>query len=374
MAPPMIPVFEPAVAESDIEGVVAALRRGEISGSFGESIPRFEDEFASYVGAAHGVAVTSGTTALQLAVVAAGIGDGDEVLISASTNIATALACVHAGAIPVPVDSEEATWNLDLDLAESMITARTRAIMPVHLFGHPVDMEAVEQLAERHGLLVIDDAAEAHGAEVRGRRIGSFGAMTCWSFYANKIITTGEGGMVTTSDGELAARMRSLRNLAYGRVHRLVHEAVGFNFRMTGYQAAFGISQLARIDETLAAKRRLAGTYDELLEPVTGVIRPREAPWARHVHWMYGVVLADDVPRTREEVSARMRERGVDTRNFFCPMNLQPALQRTPAFRQSSCPVAERLWERGLYLPSTPSLDPAAVERVVEALSEAIAA
>jgi perosamine synthetase len=367
----MIPVFEPAIDDLDIESVAAALRRGEISGSFGESLPAFERAFADFVGARHGIAVTSGTTALQLAVAAAGLGPGDEILVSASTNIATAVACVHQGAVPVPVDSEDESWNLDLDVAESLIGERTRAIVPVHLFGHPVDMDAVQELADRHELLVIDDAAEAHGAEVRGRRVGSFGDMSCWSFYANKIITTGEGGMVTTSDGALADRMRSLRNLAYGREQRLVHEAVGFNFRMTGYQAALGLSQLQRIDATIEAKRRLAHTYDELLDGLPGIRRPVELPWARHVYWMYGVVLGEEVERSRDEVAARLRERGVDTRTFFCPMNLQPALQSTPGFRDVDCPVAERLWQRGLYLPSTPSLDRAAVEQVVSALAEA---
>lgn len=369
----MIPVFEPQIEDGDIDSVVGALRAGEISGTFGESIPRFEREFAEFAGAAFGVAVTSGTSALQLAVAAAGIGPGDEVLISASTNIATALACVHQGAVPVPVDCEERTWNLDLDLAEQQITSRTRAIMPVHLFGHPVDMEAVGQLADRHGLTVIDDAAEAHGAEVRNRRIGSYGDMTCWSFYANKIITTGEGGMVTTSDEALAVRMRSLRNLAYGSQERLVHESVGFNFRMTGYQAAMGTSQLQRVDETIAAKRRLAQRYNELLEPLVGIVRPAEAPWAHHVYWMYAVVLGDEVPYSRDVVATRLRDRGVDTRTFFCPMNLQPALRQTPGFRQVDCSVAVRLWERGLYLPSTPTLDEASLVHVSESLREAIA-
>jgi perosamine synthetase len=305
-------------------------------------------------------------------VAATGLGPGDEVLLSASTNIATAVACVHQGAIPVPVDSEDVTWNLDLNRAESLVGERTRAIIPVHLFGHPVDMEAVQELANRHGLLVIDDAAEAHGAQVRGRPVGSFGDMSCWSFYANKIITTGEGGMVTTSDHALAGRTRSLRNLAYGREQRLVHEAVGFNFRMTGYQAALGVSQLGRIEQTIEAKRRLAHTYDELLDGLPGVRRPVEQPWARHVYWMYGVVLGDEVERTRDEVAARMRERGVDSRTFFCPMNLQPALRATPGFRAVECPVAERLWERGLYLPSTPQLDRSELEHVVAALGEAI--
>jgi perosamine synthetase len=219
----------------------------------------------------------------------------------------------------------------------------------------------------------VEDAAEAHGAEYHSRRgaspswkrCGSFGTSSTFSFYANKIITTGEGGMVTTSDDALVDRLRSLRNLAYGREERLVHEDVGFNFRMTGYQAALGLSQLGRIDETITRKRRLAHVYDGLLEGVTGIRGPVEEPWARSVYWMYGVVLGDEVTHSREEVRARLRERGVDTRTFFCPMNLQPALQRVSGFRAEPCPVAERIWERGLYLPSSPALDDATLERVV---------
>ena len=204
----MIPVFEPSIGDEEAEAVAAAVRRGEISGSFGEELPGFEREFADFVGASHGVAVTSGTAALNLAVAAAGIGPGDEVLVSASTNVATALAPYHCGAIPVPVDSEPETCNLDLDLVESLITPRTKAIIPVHLFGHPVDMDRLLEIAQRHDLVVIEDCAESHGATVRGRMTGSFGDMACFSFYANKVITTGEGGMVMTDDDALAERLR----------------------------------------------------------------------------------------------------------------------------------------------------------------------
>jgi perosamine synthetase len=213
----MIPVFEPSIGEEEVEAITAAVRAGEISGSFGKSIPRFESEFANYVNCQHGVAVTSGTTALQLAVAAAGFGEGDEILVSASTNIASALAAYHNGAVPVPIDVEPDTWNIDLDLIEEQITPRTRAIMPVHLFGHPVDMDRVMELAREHDIVVIEDYAESHGATVRGRMTGSFGELSCFSFYANKIITTGEGGMVMTSDPELAERLRLLRNLAASR-------------------------------------------------------------------------------------------------------------------------------------------------------------
>jgi perosamine synthetase len=368
----MIGVFEPVVGESEIAAVVAALRRGEISGTFGEAIPQFEQEFAAYVGARHGVAVSSGTAALQVAVAASPVRPGDEVLISAATNIATAVAVVHAGAVPVPVDSEPETWNLDLGHAESLISERTTAIIPVHLFGHPVDMDAVGELAARHGLTVIDDAAEAHGAEVRGRRVGSFGGMSCWSFYANKIVTTGEGGMVTTDDEALAGRLRSLRNLAYGRRERLVHEAVGFNFRMTGMQAALGVAQMQRIDAVVEGKRDLARRYREALDGVAGLQLPVERDWAKHVYWMYAVALSDDAALDRTAFGAGLRERGVDTRTFFCPMNLQPALREVPGFRDVACPVAERGWERGVYLPSSPQLTDGEVATVADAVRDVL--
>src|SRR6185436_12308110 len=203
----MIQVFDPIIGEEEIEAVVAALRRGEISGSFGESIPQFETEFANYVGCEYGVAVSSGSTALHLAVAAAELNAGDEILVSASTNIATALAAIHNQCIPVPVDSEGLTWNLNLDLIEGLITPKTKAIIPVHLYGHPIDMDRLMEIARRHNLLVIEDCAESHGATCRGKMTGSFGDMACFSFYANKVITTGEGGMVTTNDRRLAERL-----------------------------------------------------------------------------------------------------------------------------------------------------------------------
>jgi perosamine synthetase len=350
--------------------VVAALRRGEISGSFGDALREFESEFAAFVGCAHGVAVSSGTTALQLAVRAAGIGPGDEVLVSASTNIATALAVVHNGAIPVPVDSEPITWNLDLDLIESLVTPRTKAIIPVHLYGHPVDMDALGDIAKRHDLIVIEDCAESHGATCRGRMTGSFGAMACFSFYANKVITTGEGGMVTTNDARLAERLRMLRNLAFVEP-RFRHEEAGYNFRMTGYQAAMGLSQLRRIDDVIDAKRRLADRYNQALSDVTGLQLPIEQPWARNVYWMYAVVVQPEFGCTRDELASTLRSRGIDTRTFFCPMDLQPCLREIEGFRSEPCPVADRMWETGLYLPSGTNLADSEVEFIANSVREA---
>ena len=366
----MIPVFEPVIGDEEIEAVVAALRRGEISGTFGIALTEFEQEFAAYCGCKYGVAVTSGTTALHLAVAAAGIGPGDEVLVSGSTNIATALAVAHNGAVPVPVDSEDVTWNLNLGLIDSLITPRTRAIIPVHLYGHPVDMERLMEVAGGRSLTVIEDAAEAHGATCRGRRVGSFGDMGCFSFYANKIITTGEGGMVVTNNESLAERLRLLRNLAFTQP-RFRHEVLGYNFRMTGYQAAMGLAQLRRIDQIIAEKRRVAHTYDRYLKGVPGLQLPVQLDWALNVYWMYAVVVKPEFGLNRDELAQALLADGIETRTFFCPMNQQPCLQSVPGFRQSACPVADRLWETGLYLPSSWNLTEQSIKRIADSIRRA---
>jgi perosamine synthetase len=365
----MIPVFEPVVGDEEIAAVVAALRRGEISGSFGRAIPEFEQGFARFVGVRHAVAVNSGTAALHIAVAAAGIGPGDEILVSSSTNIATALAAVHNGALPVPVDSEAETWNLDLDLLEGLVTPKTRAIIPVHLYGHPVDMDRLMEIARRHNLVVIEDCAESHGATVRGRMTGSFGRMGCFSFYANKVITTGEGGMVVTDDDALAERLRLLRNLAFTKP-RFRHELAGYNFRMTGYQAAMGTVQLGKITPVIAEKRRVAQSYNRALAGIPGLRLPTEASWARNVYWMYAAVVEPAFGLSRDELARRLEADGIETRTFFCPMNLQPFLRSQPGFRDVPCPVAEELWQRGLYLPSSPSLSDDDVEDVVSRLAK----
>lgn len=366
----MIPVFEPVLDEGDFLAITSAFRRGEISGAFGDSVPEFERVFSSYCGVKHGVAVSSGTTALHLAVAAAQIGPGDEVLLSSLTNIATALAVIHNGAVPVPVDSESATWNLDLDRLESLITPRTRAIIPVHIYGHPVDMERLCRIAQKHGLIVIEDCAQSHGATCRGKMTGSFGQMACFSFYANKVITTGEGGMVLTEDDALASRLKLLRNLAYTEP-RFFHEVAGFNFRMTGLQAAMGTSQTSRLESIITAKRRVAETYNQLLSNVSWLQRPTQATWARSVYWMYAVSVRDGFGRKRDDILQKLRLAGVDTRTFFCPMNQQPCVRRSPGYRDVECPVADGLWTSGFYLPSSPNLRSETIEVVAKALIEA---
>jgi perosamine synthetase len=363
----LIPVFEPVITDGDIGAVVKALRAGEISGSFGDTIPAFERQLASYCGCQHGVAVSSGTTALHLAAAAAGVGPGDEVLVSSQTNVATALAAYHNGAVPVPVDAEPETWNLDLDLIEGLITPRTRAILPVHLYGHPVDMDRLMTIARRHGLVVIEDCAESLGASCRGRMTGSFGDLACFSFYSNKVITTGEGGMVVTNSAEHAARLRLLRNLAFA-TPRFQHAVAGYNFRMTGFQAALGLSQLQRVDHTVAEKRRVAATYTRLLQGVPGLQLPIEQEWARNIYWMYALVVNRDFGMTRDQLAAQLSAAGIETRTFFCGMHRQPFLADQPGYRPVACPVADRLWESGLYLPSSHSLSDDTIAQVADAI------
>lgn len=367
----MIQVFEPVIGDEEIDAVVAALKRGEISGSFGEAIPQFEQEFAEYCGCKYGIAVSSGTTALHLAVAAAGIGPGDEVLVSASTNIATALAIIHNGAIPISVDAEETTWNLNLDLIEGLLTPRTKAIIPVHLFGHPVDMDRLVEISQKHALVVIEDCAESHGATCRGKMTGSFGAMGCFSFYANKVITTGEGGMITTSDEVLAEKLRLLRNLAFTQP-RFKHEVAGYNFRMTGYQAAMGLAQFHKIEHIIKEKRRVAHTYNKYLADIPGLQLPFEADWAHNVYWMYALTVKSDFGITRDRLMESLRENGIDTRTFFCPMNIQPCLQSLPGSHSIPCPVAEKIWETGLYLPSSYNLAEETIVAIANKIRSAV--
>jgi perosamine synthetase len=362
-------VFEPTIGPEEIAAVVEALQRGEISGSFGRFLERFEEEFARFCGARYGVATTSGTTALHLAAAVLGIQAGDEVLVPACTNIATALAAYHQGAVVVPVDSEPETWNMNLDLLDELWTPRVRAVMPVHLFGHPVDMDRLMEWARRRGVWVIEDCAQAHGSLCRGRPVGSFGHIACFSFYANKVITTGEGGMLVTSDRALYERARLLRNLAFTQP-RFYHEVPGYNYRMTGYQAAMGLVQLGKIDRIIAEKRRVAATYSRYLADIPGLQLPIEREWARNVFWMYAVVVTPEFPLSRDDLLSRLAGLGIETRTFFCPMNQQPFLRSRLGSRAVACPVADRLWECGFYLPSSINLSEETIRWIADCVRE----
>ncbi|MBI2323702.1 MAG: DegT/DnrJ/EryC1/StrS family aminotransferase [Chloroflexi bacterium] len=346
-----IPVNEPVIGEAERRNVLRCLEQGWIS-SEGAFVDEFERTWAAYCGMTEGVAVSSGTTALELALATADLEPGDEVILPSFTIISCVLAVLEAGAVPVLVDCDPDTWCMDVDQVASRIGPRTRAVMPVHIYGHPVDMDPLLALADRHRLRVIEDAAEAHGAQYRGRRVGGLGSMSCFSFYANKIVTTGEGGMVLTSSPETAARLRSGRNLAFGTERRFLHTALGHNYRLTNLQAAIGVAQIASIDERVRRKREIATRYTDRLTRLPQLQLPVERPWATNVYWMYGVVLREDAGIERDELAARLRDRGVDTRPFFVGMHEQPVLQRMGLFAGERYPNSERIASRGLYLPS----------------------
>ena len=375
-----IPVSEPRVSQGDIDAVADALRSGWVSSS-GPALSRFETAWASYCERAHGIAVSNGTTALELAIEALDLEAGDEVIMPTFTIISCALAVVRAGATPVLVDADRATWCMDAAQVAARIGPRTRAIMPVHIYGHPCEMDPLLDLAEQHDLAVVEDAAEAHGAEylsARGtepawHRCGSFGTSSTFSFYANKLITTGEGGMIVTDDDALAARLRSRRNLAFRSDRRFYHTELGHQYRLTSMQAALGLSQIARVDELLARKRWLGTAYSERLRRVAALELPVEQPWARHVYWMYGVVLRDDATIDAIELAARLATRGIETRPFFVGMHEQPALLERGLFERERHPVADRLARRGLYLPSGLTLTDIQLERVCDTVTEILA-
>ncbi|OGO21373.1 MAG: hypothetical protein A2144_03880 [Chloroflexi bacterium RBG_16_50_9] len=364
----MIPVCEPLIGEKELEYAIDCIKAGWIS-SQGKYIRKFEEKFAAYCGCKYGIATTSGTTALHLAVASLGLQRGDEVIVPAFTNAASAFAVVYCGAVPIFIDAELETWNIDTSKIEPRITKRTRAIMPVHIYGHPCDMDPIIELAERYGLSVIEDAAEAHGAEYRGRKVGGIGDVGCFSFYGNKIITTGEGGMIVTNSAELAEKARVLKNLAFSPERRFLHYHIGFNYRMTNVQAAVGLAQFERIDKFIEMRRHNAHRYHSLLGDIKGIRLPVEKEWARNVYWMYSIVIEDDFGLTRDELMARLTEKGIETRTFFIPMDQQPVF-REMGINGESCPVAGELSRKGLYLPSGSGLLPEQIEYICRIIRE----
>jgi perosamine synthetase len=359
-----IPVNEPLLDGNESAYLLDCVESGWIS-SEGAYVERLEAGLAAYVGRAHGVAVTSGSAALELAVEALGIGAGDEVIIPTFTIISCAAPIVRRGAIPVVVDADPNTWTMDVTAIEALVTPRTKAIMAVHIYGLPVDMDPLVEVAARHSLAVIEDAAEAHGLAYRGRQCGSFGDISIFSFYPNKHITTGEGGMALTDNWEVATRCRSLRNLCFQAERRFVHEELGYNYRMSNLQAALGVAQLERLEPHLVLKRALGRRYTAALEDCPGLTLPLErTDYAENGYWVYGIVLDDDVPYNAATFAAALAARGIGTRPFFYPMHLQPVFRTTGLYADTSCPVAERLAERGLYLPSGLALTPDQVDRV----------
>ena len=371
----MIPVNEPSLGKRELQNVEECIQSGWVS-SAGKFLEAFEERWAEYCGRKFGIAVCNGTAALQVAVEALGLQTGDEVILPTFTIISCASAVVYSGATPVLVDSDPRTWCMDVDHVKRRITARTKAIMPVHIYGHPVNMDPLLELAEQHGLAIIEDAAEAHGAEFHSKnaqrwiRCGNFGEMSCFSFYANKLITTGEGGMILTDREDLAERLRSLRNLCFQPSRRFFHEDLGYNLRLTNLQAALGVAQIDRMDEIIKKKRSIASYYTERLKDISALQLPVEEEWAHSVYWMYGIVLSDSISMNAVQFASALHKKGIETRPFFLGMHEQPVFHSQGLFVGEQYPVAERLASRGLYLPSGLALTMDQMQQVGDAVRE----
>lgn len=367
-----IPVNQPVLNGREKELLMECIDTGWIS-SEGPFVSAFEEAFSRRVQRKYGVAVANGSAALDIAVAALKIGPGDEVIMPSHTIISCAAAVVRAGAIPVLVDSDPETWNMDVSQIEAKITDRTVAIMAVHIFGLPVDMDPLMEVARRRRLYVIEDAAEMIGQDYKGIPCGSFGDISTFSFYPNKHITTGEGGMVMTNDGELAGRCRSLRNLCFKPERRFVHDELGWNYRMTNIQAALGIAQLEQLDGFVEKKRAVGRRYRDLLSDVPGIELPlAKTDYAENIYWVFGVILSNDVQLAADEVMRRLAQFGVGTRPFFWPMHEQPVFTRMGMYLTESYPFAEIMGRRGFYLPSGLAVTTEQQDRVVLALKEVL--
>ena len=367
----MIPVNEPLFDGNEKKYLNQCIDEGWIS-SEGSFVKKFEEEFSAYIGLKYGVAVCNGTVALETALAASGIENGDEVIMPTFTIISCATAAIRLGAKPVLVDSEPETWNMDAGQIESRITGRTKAIMPVHLYGHPVDMEPLIALAAKYNLKVIEDAAEVHGALYKGKKAGSIGDAGCFSFYANKIITTGEGGMVVTDSQEIAEKAKAYRDLCHRPERRFYHTELGYNFRMTNLQAAVGVAQLEQIDRFIEMRRNNARKYTERLRNIKGIKTPVEKEWAKNVYWMYGIELAEDTGIDAKQMAQYLAEKGIATRPFFLGLHEQPVFHQMGLFIDERYPVAELIARQGLYLPSGHTLTAEQISYICDSIESII--
>ena len=347
-----IPVNEPSLNGNEKKYVLEAIETGWIS-SEGPFVKEFEIKFSEYVNRKYGIAVSNGTAALEISIKALGIGMGDEVIMPTFTIISCAGAIIKAGATPVLVDSDPTTWNMDVNQIVGKITEKTKAIMVVHIYGLPVDMDPINELAKRYDIKIIEDAAEQIGQTYRRMPCGSFGEISTFSFYPNKHITTGEGGMILTDDELLAEKCKSLRNLCFNKERRFVHDELGWNYRFTNLQAAVGLAQLERLDELIEKKRRIGKLYGELLFDLDQVQLPLvKTDYAENIYWIYGIILNDKVGFDAKEAMEKLNKMGIGTRPFFWPMHKQPVFNKMGLFNNTIYPVAEKIALRGFYIPS----------------------
>ncbi len=359
-----IPMCEPQLYGDEWKLVKECFDTNWIS-SKGRFVEEFEGLFAEFCRRKHAVAVTSGTAALHLALAALDIGPGHEVIVPALTIISCPNAVHQQGATVRVADARPDTWNIDPDDIRRKLTDRTKAIMVVHTYGCPADMEAVEDICRQHDLILIEDAAEAHGAIYKGRRAGSFGDVSCFSFYANKIVTTGEGGMLLTDDDDLARKIRRMKDLSFIPERRYYHREFGFNYRMTNIQAAVGVAQMTHAEESVRCRRRNAILYEERLKAVPGLRLPFEPPETESVYWYYSIVVDDDFGISRDKLMEHLERHGIESRNFFFPIHRQPIY---PHLKGEDCPVAEFLSARGINLPSGNTLTEDEIDYVTECI------
>ena len=365
-----IPVSTPLLDGNEKKYLNECIDTGWIS-SEGPFIKQFEETFKARVGREYGIAVSNGTAALDAAIEALNIRPGDEVIMPTFTIISCVGQIIRAGAKPVLVDSDPITWNMDASQIEAKITKRTKVIMVVHIFGLPMDIDPVLDIAKRHGLKVLEDAAQMQGQTYKGEPCGSFGDISTFSFYPNKHITTGEGGMVVTNNNKLAEECRSLRNLCFQSHKRFVHDRLGWNLRMTNMQAALGVAQLERLDEFVIRKRTMGRLYTELLAKTSGIQLPLPSTdYAENVYWVFSVVLDDEIDFDAEEAIRRLAAKNIGSRPFFWPMHEQPVLKKLGLFTGEKYPVAERMARRGFYLPSGMALTKEQIQKSAQALKE----
>ncbi len=359
-----IQVCTPMLGGNELEYVTDAVSTGWISSS-GKYVTEFEKAFAAYCGAKHGIAVCNGTVALHLALAAMGIGPGDEVIIPSFTMAASAFAVCYTGAMPVFADADAATWNISPTAIAAKITPRTKAIMPVHIFGNPCDMRAVNAIAAEHGLVVLEDAAEAHGAEFGGKKTGMLGSIAAFSFFANKNVTTGEGGMALTNNDALAEKCRYYRNMCFppNAPRTYLHDDIGFNYRMSNLHAAIGLAQTEKADHYRALRVKNGLLYRRLLSGLPGVALQQDQPGGKNVFWMNGICINPKTyGRTRNELVEHLRQHGVETRLFFNGMHRQPALRKYGCDCSGAYPISDLLADNGFYLPSGSGLIDAQIE------------
>lgn len=360
-----IPVFDFVIGEKEKELINDCLEKSMIGQGF--YVKEFEKKFSKFVECDYGTTTTSGTTALHLACKTIGLQTNDQVLVSSSTNMASAFAIDYCGAIPIPIDVEKETWQMDVNKIEEKINKNTKAIMVVHLFGHPVDMDPVLKIAKKFNLKIIEDCAEVHGVTYKGKKLGSIGDIAAFSFFANKTITCGEGGMVVTNNKELALKAESLKNLSYGTINKFIHEDIGFNYRLPNISAAMGFAQFLRIEDIFKEKKRIYERYKNNLKNIKGIQIPFVREWVtRYIMWVFNICVDPNV-FSRDKLVLSLKNKNIETRNAFVPVNKQKVLiEKYKLFEENSCPNANYIMDNGFYLPSGNNISNSDIDFVCE--------